>query len=114
MFALEFTGEVGADYSHSYNVKMDREYTVMTFIEDILSSRPNDSGLIETEDGDIIAEYRNGELEPTYKLKDLGNETVVGVTSSGCYNCMNYTVQLETQIEKYLNGKLQPVRRTVK
>ena len=94
MFKMESCSSVGGDCTCSYNVSLDKEYTVNEFIETVLKEKKNEWGYINIFFSDYydrykICEYKYGEIISIANEEYL-NKKVIGVTASGGYSRMDY------------------------
>lgn len=74
------------DYIRIVGAEMDKEYTVVEFIDEILKSLPMDYGRINIDDK-ISYEYKDGVLDWALIPQELLNRVVENVEGmSNCYN----------------------------
>ena len=83
MIKLKFESAGHPDYSRIVGAEMDKEYTVLGFIEEIIKMYPNDYGSINIDD-DTFIRYEKGELDWSFinlRLSGLVVEKVEGTSS---------------------------------
>lgn len=83
MIKLKFESAGHPDYSRIVGAEMDKEYTVVEFINEILEMYPKDYGEINI-DGNIFLNYKNGALDWSFmnlRLSGLVVEKVEGISS---------------------------------
>jgi len=97
MFRLSQVGPVAADSTATYEVILDKEYTVRTFIKEV-RKRKGDWGYVGIEKensvfGDPVCEYRYGKLLSIMK-KEVLNKPVISVKANGGYTRMDYWLKI--------------------
>lgn len=93
MIKFEFESTGHPDYSRIVGAEMDKEYTAIEFIEEILKANPRDYGHI-TLDG-ICYDYKNGVLDWALFHQEKMNKVVVGVKGMSSYFNTDYELILE-------------------
>ena len=95
MFELIYSGKVYPDYTHTFDVLVDRQYTVKEFITEMLETRGMDWGIITVRQG---YKKRNGEYSRGYiteTIKDIdGNSIIKEIHASGCFSNINYVIDI--------------------
>lgn len=100
MFKLEYNGTVHEDYSHDFDVILDKQYTIKQFIFELLENRKDDFGYItvKTIYENVTAEYMKGHIIRPFDGMD-GDLIIDKVTASGCFNSINYVIYLPKKYE---------------
>lgn len=83
MIKLKFESAGHPDYSRIVGAEMDKEYTVLGFIDEILKMYPKDYGNINIDD-EIFLEYKDSVLDCSFinlRLSGLVVEKVEGTSS---------------------------------
>lgn len=83
MINIKFESAGHPDYSRIVGAEMDKEYTVIGFIDEILKTYPKDYGSINIDD-EIFLEYKDGVLDWSFinlRLSGLVVEKVEGTSS---------------------------------
>lgn len=99
MIKLKFESAGHPDYSRIVGAEMDKEYTVVEFINEILEMYPKDYGEINI-DGNIFLNYKNGALDWSFmnlRLSGLVVEKVEGISS---YYNTNYKLVSKKEAEQ--------------
>ena len=99
MIKLKFESAGHPDYSRIVGAEMDKEYTVVEFIDEILEMYPKDYGEINI-DGNIFLNYKNGALDWSFmnlRLSGLVVEKVEGISS---YYNTNYKLMSKKDADK--------------
>lgn len=108
MFRLIKKGKERGDCTAPYEVELDKEYTVLEFIQTVLSNNPNEWGYIgiksNDKDGIIFGkpkcEYSYGkilggiETLPLLFLEFL-NDKVLSVSADGGWSRMDYLLEVQ-------------------
>ena len=97
MFSLFRAGPERSDCTAKYRVILDKEYTVRTFIKEVLK-RKEEWGYIGIEKkgaifGDPVCEYRYGKLLSKMK-KEVLDKPIISVKADGGYSCMDYLLKI--------------------
>ena len=99
MIKLKFESAGHPDYSRIVGAEMDKEYTVVEFINEILDMYPKDRGEINI-DENIFLDYKNGALDWSFmnlRLSGLVVEKVEGISS---YYNTNYKLTSKKDADK--------------
>ena len=99
MIKLKFESAGHPDYSRIVGAEMDKEYTVVEFINEILEMYPKDHGEINIDDN-IFLDYKNGALDWSFmnlRLSGLVVEKVEGISS---YYNTNYKLMSKKDTDK--------------
>ena len=104
MFILTPRGPTSSDCTAPYEVLLDKEYTVETFINAVLTTNPDDWGHIgianklETTTGQVYGnptcEYCKGHLTTDPLPSEVLSQTVASVKARGGYTLMDYLITL--------------------
>lgn len=97
MFRLIQSGPVGADSTAKYEVILDKEYTVRTFIKEV-RTRKEEWGYIGIDNGIAVfgapfCEYSHGKLLSRMQ-KEVLDKTVISVKADGGYTRMDYLLKI--------------------
>lgn len=97
MFKFSQSGPISGDCTAPYEVSLDKEYTVRTFINEVLT-RENEWGYIGIENGyaifgDPFCEYRHGKLASKMN-EEILDKPVLSVSASGGYTRMDYLLKI--------------------
>ena len=102
MFELIQKSSIRHDCTASFDVRMNKPYTVDLFIDEVLSTRPNEWGYIGIFKpgisyifGDPNCEYRCGKIISDGLPDDILRKTIKEVRSDGGYSRMDYIIKLE-------------------
>lgn len=98
MFQLSKSGPERGDCTAPYSVTLDKEYTVRTFINEVLKNK-KEWGYIGIEDdnsifGDPHCEYAQGRLVSKMK-KDVLDKPVISVKADGGWSRMDYLLKIK-------------------
>ena len=80
----------------SYDITLDKKYTVNDFINTVLCEFPADVGKIDVYDNSghiAYCTYENGKLIASTISKDMDKE-IIKATSNGGHNLMNYQIYI--------------------
>ena len=99
MFKLYQLKPEGSDCTAPYGVKLNGEYTVESFIHDVLLDR-REWGFIGIRDGhstfgNPCCEYSNGEIKSSSMTEEFSKMKVVSATASGGWSRMDYLLVVE-------------------
>lgn len=81
------------DCTSSYNITLDKNYTVEEFINIILKDRPNEWGSIEVSNIDVCR-YSQGKLLNENFSSDILHKNIKKVVSHGGWTLMDYIIYL--------------------
>lgn len=102
MFELVQKSSIRSDCTASFDVKLDKPYTVDLFIDEVLSSRPNEWGYIGIFKpgisyifGDPNCEYRYGKIITDRLSDDILCKVIKEIRADGGYSRMDYIIKLE-------------------
>ena len=95
------TGGPYGDSMCSYDVQLDREYTVKEFMEAVLKEKPKEWGeLVVTTDFKYMyskqqdtCEYTHGEIKKHFKKAETAGQTIAEVKAHGGWSSMNYFIK---------------------
>lgn len=102
MFNLIHTGGPYGDCCFTYDVELNREYTVGEFIRTVLREKPNEWGYIGIKKefdryavfGDPNCEYSHGQVKRTnFSYEDL-QQKIDFVKASGGWSRMDYKIRV--------------------
>ncbi len=99
MIKIKFESGGHPDYNRIVGAEMDKEYTVIGFIDEILKMYPKDHGNINIDD-EIFLEYKDGVLDWSFinlRLSGLVVEKVEGMSS---YYYTNYKLVSKKDADK--------------
>lgn len=100
MFKLVHRAGPFGDCTSSYWVELDKEYTVVEFVDTVLKEEPGEWGYIGIHKereifGDPCCKYSHGELTTDPLPEDILNKKIGMVTASGGWSRMDYRLYLE-------------------
>ena len=102
MFEFIQKSVIRSDCTASFDVKLDKLYTVDLFIDEVLSTRPNEWGYIGIFKpgisyifGDPNCEYRYGEIITDRLPDDILHKVIKAVRADGGYSRMDYIIKVE-------------------
>ena len=93
MIKITFESAGHPDYFRIVGAEMDKEYTAIEFIEEILKTHPRDYGRFTL--GNISYDYKNGVLDWALLYQEVMNKVVVGVKGMSSYFNTDYELTLE-------------------
>ncbi len=108
MFTLAPIGEENASQNHLYDVILDKEYTLIEFINEVMKTKPESTGNFFVEEIGTVAAYNGCQLKLESKMKGLENKIVTAALAFGSIARANYSIQLESTILINLKNGLQP------
>lgn len=108
MFTLAPIGEANDSDNHLYDVILDKNYTLLEFINEIIKTEPKSTGNFFVEELGAVAAYDGCQLKLESKMKGLENKIVTAVLVFGSIARANYSIQLESTILINLKNGLQP------
>lgn len=88
------TGQTGGDCTTPYNVELDRPYTVLEFINKILTAYPSEWGVIRVRCCFSI-KYSYGKIENAVPAQ-YADLPVEEVKAAGGYSAMDYIIEAGT------------------
>ena len=104
MFELIHSGGPYSDETSSYKVKLNGEYTVKSFIQEVLSKK--EWGYIGIDDGNTIFGNPRIEYHSNVALQDMTEEylrlKVISVRASGGWSRMDYLITPEVVNGEYV------------
>lgn len=114
MFRLYQSGPTCGDCTALYAVKLYSDYTVSSFIKEVLETRPDEWGYFGIDNGKSIfgdpdCQYKYGALLST--LPDyILDKKVVSVSANGGWTRMDYTIKIEKEKKSMtpIVGNLRP------
>lgn len=99
MIKLKFESAGHPDYSRIVGAEMDKEYTVIGFINEILKVFPKDYGNINIDD-EIFLEYKDGVLDWSFINLRLSGLVVEKVEGTSSYYHTNYKLVSKKEADK--------------
>lgn len=99
MIKLKFGSAGHPDYSRIVGAEMDKEYTVVEFINEILEMYPKNYGEINIDDN-IFLNYKNGALDWSFMNLRLSGLTVEKVEGISSYYNTNYKLMSKKYADK--------------
>lgn len=101
---------MGGDCTASYDVELDKPYTVAEFINEVLTTRKNEWGSINVKDA-FYLKYRYGKTEQEIP-EQYANLSVKKVKAAGGYTAMSYDVDVEfkEEVENKINQGLFDIK----
>lgn len=99
MIKLKFESAGHPDYSRIVGAKMDKEYTVVGFIDEILKMYPKDYGNINIDD-EIFLEYKDVVLDWSFMNLRLSGLVVEKVEGTSSYYHTDYKLVSKKDADK--------------
>lgn len=96
MFSLEQSGPTGGDCTASYEVTLDKVYTVKEFVNDVLS-KAGEWGYINIQGNSYTMSYKYGKME-TPMMDSDGDKTISSVSAHGGWSRMDYHITIKEEI----------------